>query len=177
MPSNRGDKTSGTPVVAVSSPKADETPLVLSYNEILFMIGSTPVRPIACSQSSTLDSESHAGVRSDLFNGPLEETLITDFFIGSAQAEVLPCAIDEPVLERDAQLTSSADPEDNSDIPSRGLLTEAANGSTAGARLSAHHSIREVNLVVMTIAASHSSHGTWAAEAGELRAWPSSLLA
>ena len=32
---------------------------------------------------------SHAGVRADLFNRPLERTLITDFFGGVAHAEVL----------------------------------------------------------------------------------------
>ncbi|KAG8903100.1 hypothetical protein FRC00_000328 [Tulasnella sp. 408] len=32
---------------------------------------------------------SHAGVRSDLFNRPLDQTLITDFFGGVAQVEVL----------------------------------------------------------------------------------------
>lgn len=33
---------------------------------------------------------SHAGVRSDLFRRPLPQTLVTDFFGGVAQAEVLP---------------------------------------------------------------------------------------
>ncbi|KZT13095.1 uncharacterized protein LAESUDRAFT_754109 [Laetiporus sulphureus 93-53] len=77
--------------------------------------------------------ESHAGVRSDLFNRRLEETLVTDFFGGIAQAEVLSSAIDEPVLEPDAQLISSAEAEDefDMDMPFLGLPIEAENGSTA----------------------------------------------
>lgn len=37
---------------------------------------------------------SHAGVRSDLFQRPLDKTRITDFFGGVAQAEVFPPAQD-----------------------------------------------------------------------------------
>ncbi|KAH7886969.1 peptidase C13 family-domain-containing protein [Phlebopus sp. FC_14] len=48
---------------------------------------------------------SHAGVRSDLFNRPLDKTLITDFFGGVAQAEIFPPAQRE--LRADAFVPAS----------------------------------------------------------------------
>ncbi|KDQ58649.1 hypothetical protein JAAARDRAFT_128569 [Jaapia argillacea MUCL 33604] len=50
---------------------------------------------------------SHPGVRSDLFNRPLDKTLITDFFGGVAHAEVIPESI-----SRASPSPSSESPED-----------------------------------------------------------------
>ncbi|KAF7798474.1 hypothetical protein EIP86_009695 [Pleurotus ostreatoroseus] len=49
---------------------------------------------------------SHAGVRSDLFHRPLRQTLITDFFGGVSQAEVLPPLLSAPAFN---ESTSSVD--------------------------------------------------------------------
>ncbi|KAG9043364.1 glycosylphosphatidylinositol anchor biosynthesis [Tulasnella sp. UAMH 9824] len=56
---------------------------------------------------------SHAGVRSDLFNRPLDQTLITDFFGGVAQVEVL--------YEQDAEQQSSG--ESIEEVPAPSLPT------------------------------------------------------
>ncbi len=53
----------------------------------------------ASTQFDTYDFQkinSHAGVRSDLFHRPLRQTLITDFFGGVSQAEVLPPLLSVP---------------------------------------------------------------------------------
>lgn len=53
---------------------------------------------------------SHAGVRSDLFNRPLGKTLITDFFGGVAQAEVVSTdAIDQDRSSHGADQNQSTD--------------------------------------------------------------------
>ncbi|PPQ77458.1 hypothetical protein CVT26_005844 [Gymnopilus dilepis] len=51
---------------------------------------------------------SHPGVRSDLFNRPLDKTLITDFFGGVAQVEIVPPP--DPISPiRDSELASAED--------------------------------------------------------------------
>lgn len=49
----------------------------------------THIRVAQFSKYDPVTIRSHAGVRADLFNRPLERTLITDFFGGVAHAEVL----------------------------------------------------------------------------------------
>ncbi|KZT05698.1 uncharacterized protein LAESUDRAFT_813258 [Laetiporus sulphureus 93-53] len=112
--------------------------------------------------------ESHAGVRLDLFNRLLEEALVTNFFGGLAQAGFLSSAIDEPGLERDAQLTFSVETEHEFDVDMLflGLPTEAANGSTTRVLPLANYPNPKVNLAVII---THNSHRTRAAEARGLK--------
>ncbi|KAG8902100.1 hypothetical protein FRC01_009659, partial [Tulasnella sp. 417] len=59
---------------------------------------------------------SHAGVRSDLFNRPLDQTLITDFFGGVAQVEVL--------YEQDGEPQSSGEAASIQEVPAPSLPTQ-----------------------------------------------------
>jgi len=58
---------------------------------------------------------SHAGVRSDSFPRPLDRTLITDFFGGVAQVEVLPPNTDSsiPVIEPSTIISASSESENH----------------------------------------------------------------
>lgn len=60
---------------------------------------------------------SHAGVRADLFNRPLDQTLITDFFGGVAQVEVLQEG--SPVNQTPAQLEVDDSVEEPPSLPTR----------------------------------------------------------
>ncbi|KIO26053.1 hypothetical protein M407DRAFT_8038 [Tulasnella calospora MUT 4182] len=59
---------------------------------------------------------SHAGVRSDLFNRPLDQTLITDFFGGVAQVEVL--------YEQDTEQQSPGESASLEEVPAPSLPTQ-----------------------------------------------------
>lgn len=62
---------------------------------------------------------SHAGVRSDLFHRPLRQTLITDFFGGVSQAEVLPPLLSLPPLNECQSLVDAQSKPDKRDDETR----------------------------------------------------------
>ncbi|KZS97591.1 hypothetical protein SISNIDRAFT_449125 [Sistotremastrum niveocremeum HHB9708] len=68
---------------------------------------------------------SHAGVRSDLFDRKLEDTLLTDFFGGVAQVEVMDIppnpSVQEPLVKSDQKLAQGVDDAFSSSIPRQSL--------------------------------------------------------
>ncbi|KAN0084175.1 Peptidase C13 family domain containing protein [Tylopilus felleus] len=65
------------------------THFVLEYMEVINKTSQVSVQDLFSSYDPTV-IRSHAGVRSDLFQRPLDKTRITDFLGGVAQAEVFP---------------------------------------------------------------------------------------
>lgn len=112
-------------------------------------------------QFSTFDPQkldSHPGVRSDLFNRPLDRTLVTDFFGGVSQAEIILPSLDEP-----AEL-----------VVEQELRADAPSATTNLWRRK--HMGSDVDFKSLKAAAGRNEVSTQSSSTSALRAWGSSML-
>ncbi|KZT66084.1 hypothetical protein DAEQUDRAFT_485395 [Daedalea quercina L-15889] len=124
--------------------------------------------------------DSHPGVRSDLFHRPLDKTLVTDFFGGVAQVEIIPPAPQDAAAgteasESQSQTSLAREILDTFIDPSTLTLSwEQLNASSA--TVSRHHGGADVDYTKLIAAATESQVTPKTSFTSTLRAWVSSLL-
>ncbi|CCM04290.1 uncharacterized protein FIBRA_06461 [Fibroporia radiculosa] len=117
--------------------------------------------------------ESHAGVRADLFRRPLDRTLVTDFFGGVAQAEILPFPPDESGPERSPEPKGAL----GHDEHAVGVVSPARSSNFNDTVLSGDARALQQRQFDTLIAAAAVGHpDAWADATRKLRAWASTFL-
>ncbi|EPS94058.1 hypothetical protein FOMPIDRAFT_1170048 [Fomitopsis schrenkii] len=126
--------------------------------------------------------DSHPGVRSDLFRRPLDKTLVTDFFGGVAQVEIIPPVLDEPVtlageqaLRTDAS-SATGDQDVFIDPTTLAVTCDAPNASTTTASGLRQHVGPGIDFTILIAAAAQSEVSPQTSLTSTLRAWTSSVL-
>jgi len=117
--------------------------------------------------------DSHAGVRADLFSRTLRDTLVTDFFGGVAQAEILSSTFDEMVTEPDvpdpSYMQDFRDPYFAASVPDAGNIT--SNTGTIDEQSAPPLAFREYFSAV-----AHGSTSTRETTKRTLRAWAATFI-
>ncbi|GBE85948.1 GPI-anchor transamidase [Sparassis crispa] len=108
---------------------------------------------------------SHAGVRADLFDRPLQDTLVTDFFGGVSQAEVLSALLDyPPSAEAFSHYSEGAAP------------LESENASDVPALLAAPYIAQSAAVKFREAVAGGMDPGDRDINIGQIRAWGSIIV-
>lgn len=125
--------------------------------------------------------DSNAGVRSDLFGRPLTHALVTDFFGGVAQAEVLKSSLPEVRAEADFESwdtsPSSATHTDDYIVPLvLPDITDTGNSSTEPVPDNDESLFPEPHLMELFVSARAAPGSLRGAMAGTARSWASTLI-
>jgi len=122
---------------------------------------------------------SHPGVRSDFFNRSLKDTLVTDFFGGVAQAEVLPASFEETIASSfvTPSLTLVEDPsEDGIDPRIMAVIPDLENGSSISDSDSFVYTAPDTDFQDLFATGGSNQSSRWEVMVRKLRAWTSTLV-
>ncbi|KAI0731487.1 peptidase C13 family-domain-containing protein [Fomitopsis betulina] len=117
--------------------------------------------------------DSHPGVRSDLFGRPLDKTLVTDFFGGVAQVEIIPPVLDGLAGEQELRADAPEDPDVSIDTATLAVTWDTPNASTTTASGLRQHVGPDVDFAILIAKAAQSEDRP---QTSTLRAWMSSVL-
>lgn len=124
--------------------------------------------------------DSHPGVRSDLFSRPLDNILVTDFFGGVAQAEIVPPTLEGATTDVEDPVTRSEEPPpeiaDTFVDPSPLTMDWELPNASAGTTSEPQHGSSNVDFTKLVDAAAESETTPKTPLTFTFRAWVSSLL-